>query len=262
MSLQTIINDFIADAPPGELQEVTNNIKAIVDEPIKHELAAALETYNARGNVVLLNGKATIISQHTQSSTQKYVDFSTGKQFNVDVHTMQAIDVEDFDTDYRTADYELLEGKLATYLAQHYPSEAAFTVVPPGFGGEAYTIIINGWKHNPANFYNGSWCSLYTFDGSALRDIDVKLDIHYYEDGNVRLKSHLEPEAVSVGLQGVVTAISKVENDVELEIITKVNGLNETVFKNLRRLLPITRAKIQWGKAMGNYKLGKDVVNE
>jgi capping protein alpha len=28
----------------------------------------------------------------------------------------------------------------------------------------------------------------------------------------------------------------------------------------LRRLMPISRSKIQWGRAIGNYKLGQDVV--
>lgn len=109
------------------------------------------------------------------------------------------------------------------------------------------------------------WKSVYSVDGSGKIDGNVKLDIHYYEDGNVRLDFDEATEFASLGevsASAIVNYINKAENDATLKILEDFTLLNQKYFKNLRRLLPVTKSKINWGKAIGAYRLGSDVVNK
>lgn len=82
--------------------------------------------------------------------------------------------------------------------------------------------------------------------------------MHYFEDGNVRLKTRKEVGIVDAKepllvINKIAMAESKYQEGVNLAFI----GLNEGSFKALRRQLPVTRSKMNWGKSIGNYRLGK-----
>lgn len=87
------------------------------------------------------------------------------------------------------------------------------------------------------------------------------MDVHYYEDGNVRL---LTTHAVDVEVPGggsateVVKAIAKKEKEYQEKLNDAFGLLSEGAFKSLRRQLPITRQKIDWDK-IGSYRLGQQV---
>lgn len=61
-------------------------------------------------------------------------------------------------------------------------------------------------------------------------------------------------EKIAVDL---VAKIAAAEAKYQEEVNHSFVGLNEGPFKALRRQLPVTRSKMNWGKAMGNYRLGK-----
>jgi hypothetical protein len=88
----------------------------------------------------------------------------------------------------------------------------------------------------------------------------VKVDVHYYEDGNVRLLTNKSLAAtVSSGTgSGIVKEISSAEKKYQEELNKGFTGLSEGAFKGLRRQLPVTRQKIEWDKVSG-YRLGQDI---
>lgn len=88
------------------------------------------------------------------------------------------------------------------------------------------------------------------------------MDIHYYEEGNVRLNFSEEISENVSNDKNLVKIIENIEHKLSLKVIESFNELNQRTFKNLRRLLPITRSKINWGNAIGNYRLGSDVINK
>lgn len=57
----------------------------------------------------------------------------------------------------------------------------------------------------------------------------------------------------------VISKIAAVESQYQEDVNDSFVNLNEGSFKALRRQLPVTRAKMNWGTAMGNYRLGKDI---
>jgi hypothetical protein len=88
----------------------------------------------------------------------------------------------------------------------------------------------------------------------------MKVDVHYYEDGNVRLLT-TKPVMASISsgsASTIVREIAVAEKKHQEELNKGFNNLSEGAFKGLRRQLPITRQKIEWDKIAG-YRLGQDI---
>lgn len=164
-------------------------------------------------------------------------------------------------------------------------------------GGEAdrYTIRIVSGKSNAANFWyvifvlrkaayarvtasdlasdssfpcrsspllrSGRLLSTYVYDtSSSTLTGSLKLQIHYYENGNVQLNTSSVstelplPSTISASAtasqkaKAIIQTIKKYETDYQLGIEVTYETLNERAFKNLRRQLPVTRQKVDWDK--------------
>lgn len=110
---------------------------------------------------------------------------------------------------------------------------------------------------------NGRWRSLYLYDpASNTLEGSLKVDVHYYEDGNVRLLTNKASTATvpSSGATGAAIAreISTGERKYQEELNRSFTSLSEGAFKALRRQLPVTRQKIEWDK-VASYRLGQDI---
>lgn len=150
-----------------------------------------------------------------------------------------------------------LHSSLSQYIQEHYPSEVGFGVFPQP--DSTIAIVIVDSRYSPQNFWNGRWRSWYLLDPASGRiSGSIEIDVHYFEDGNVRLKTRKEIGVVDaksplVVVNRIAQAESKYQEDVNRAFV----GLNENEFKALRRQLPVTRSKMNWGKAIGTYRLGK-----
>lgn len=102
---------------------------------------------------------------------------------------------------------------------------------------------------------------MYTYDPSTGKlNGSIKVDVHYYEDGNVRM---LTNKAVAAAIPsgsgaGIAKEISITEKKYQDELNKGFVGLSEGAFKGLRRQLPVTRQKIEWDKVT-SYRLGQDI---
>lgn len=108
---------------------------------------------------------------------------------------------------------------------------------------------------------NGRWRSLYIFSPSeSSLSGSIKVDVHYYEDGNVRLLTTkpVSSSVLSASAPSILREVAISEKKYQEEINKGFNNLSEGAFKGLRRQLPITRQKIEWDKIAG-YRLGQDI---
>jgi capping protein alpha len=85
----------------------------------------------------------------------------------------------------------------------------------------------------------------------------IKVDVHYYEDGNVRLLTKKDVAASVSSASGaeIVKVLAASERKYQEELNRGFTGLSEGAFKSLRRQLPVTRQKIEWDKVT-SYKIG------
>jgi capping protein (actin filament) muscle Z-line, alpha len=122
-------------------------------------------------------------------------------------------------------------------------------------------VCITASKFNESNLWSGRWRSVYRVAFQEEKKVKVsgtmKVNVHYYEKGNIQLNTSKEYGETISGKDDVfadiVAAISKVEGAFQKDIDTACNNLTET-FKGLRRRLPINGTLFNFG-ATGQHNL-------
>lgn len=278
IKLNELVDSLIQSGPPAELKQVSQSLSSLTKgtstSSTNSLIQDSIEQY-AQENIISIDN--IIISKYNKDeNSSKYIDYVNNKLFNVDWQNQKIIDVESYhdNNNKRGSNYDELIQKLSQYGDDYYPSNFAFTVIPES--EDQLRVIIIGQRANHDNFYTGQWKSNYLITEQGIKG-NIDLDIHYFEDGNVRLKfnesinsnnnnnnnsSTLQSGNLINNASRIVNFINEQENATMVKIIEQFNNLNQKSFKNLRRLLPVTRSKINWGSAIGNYRLGSDVINK
>ncbi|VEU22791.1 DEKNAAC103865 [Brettanomyces naardenensis] len=262
-SLQSIIGSMIEDAPPGNSINLQKDLKTILNNDNSRKLIAdKLKQYHLNKDYKLVKLTDTdfgIISKYNQSGL-KYYDPALKLKFDYDFDNLKVIDVEQGGVKC-SEEVEQLNERIRDYALQHYPTFYKGIAVEDGDNENIVYVIIVDENLNDGNFYNGKWQSFYQLNkltGELSGEIIVK--VHYYEDGNVILNTGSHVKESGVGINNIIDVIGKVEDEFEVKLVKKFSKLNDDEFKNLRRQLPINRSKVQWGKAIGNYTVGKEAA--
>ena len=158
---------------------------------------------------------------------------------------------------------------LTTHAREHYPSSSAYAVIPTGAPSSSSTlaILLVSNKYSPSNFWNGRLRTTYLYDvPSSTLTGTLQCDVHYYEDGNVRLQSKktLPPTTIAASSSSssaageIMRTVARVEKGWQEEMNRGFSRLSEGEFKGLRRQLPVTRQKVEWEKVT-SYRAGKEI---
>ncbi|KAK3384466.1 F-actin-capping protein subunit alpha [Lasiosphaeria ovina] len=264
-SNKAIVSSFVEGAPPGELADVVADIKALtISTPsLLSELGPAFQKYNEEqlATVKLPGGsQPVIVSSHSSLGGGRYFDVESSSSFAFDHATQKASSVQSYVLEGAQADLVKSTLKsLSTYVKEHFQN-ATYGVYPIENDSKIAIIIVAN-KYSPNNFWNGRWRSLYIFNPtSGALEGSIKVDVHYYEDGNVRLLT-TKPvnSSVSSGSgASIAKEISGSEKKYQEELNRSFTSLSEGAFKGLRRQLPVTRQKIEWDK-VASYRLGQDI---
>ncbi|KAH6713733.1 F-actin-capping protein-like protein subunit alpha-2 [Leptodontidium sp. MPI-SDFR-AT-0119] len=263
-SLATV-SAFVEGAPPGELADVIADIKALtIDTPaLVSQLGPAFEKYNEEQFATIkLPGSSqhVIVSSHNSLGDGRYYDVESSSSFAFDHSTQKASAVQSYALESSQSDLvKSLSKSLGSHVKEHYPN-ASYGVYPIENDSKVAILVVAN-KYSPNNFWNGRWRSLYIFDpSSSSLSGAIKVDVHYYEDGNVRLLT-TKPVSTSISSASASTIVREItvaEKKYQEEVNKGFNNLSEGAFKGLRRQLPITRQKIEWDKIAG-YRLGQDI---
>ncbi|KAI9691182.1 MAG: F-actin-capping protein subunit alpha [Bathelium mastoideum] len=265
-SSSSAIASFVEAAPPGELQNVVAAIKSLTGEDPKttSSLDPAFERYNEEQfTTVKLPGasESVIVSSYNALGGGRYYDAQSQSSFNFEHGSQKASDVQTHSLESNHADLiKSLLKSVPGQVQEHYPS--ATLGVFPTENDTKIAILIVANKYSPNNFWNGRWRSTYLYNpSSGALDVNIKVDVHYYEDGNVRLLTE-RPASLSLSSSAsaadIVKQIAVTEKKYQEDLNRAFGTLNEGAFKGLRRQLPITRQKIEWDKISG-YRLGQDI---
>jgi len=272
-----IVTGFLLNSPPGEFMEVVTDVRGLLsDEALLN--TSAPQTFRAYNTDQFLEvqapgGNKLLITTEGEVGNGEYLD-PRGNQVVMFDHIRQEVtgsrpasgeidhDVEPF----RSAFDNLAQA----YCNEHYLAGTT-TIYGKKEGGQyVLTMCLSSYKFNPGNYWNGRWRSQWTIKfspggGNMNLSGQVRVNVHYYEDGNVQLTTDT-PKTLSVpggsNAQAVATAainaIKKSEQDYHSKLEISYNTLSETTFKALRRILPITRQKIEWPKIQ-NLKMGNEL---
>lgn len=257
------LSSFIESAPPGELSNVTAAIKSITGNDDVSCLASAYQKYNEEQfTTTKLPGGSefVVVSPYNSLGDNRYYDVSASSSFAFDHVTGKASDVQSHVVESPHADLaKSLLKALTAHAAEHYPA-AALGVYPIESDSKLAIVLVSN-KYSPNNFWNGRWRSAYVVDpASGSLSGSIKVDVHYYEDGNVRMLTEKPVSSANAGTgaQEIVRAVAAAERKYQEDLNRAFASLSEGAFKGLRRQLPITRQKIEWEKISG-YKLGQDI---
>lgn len=150
-----------------------------------------------------------------------------------------------------------LEAEVAAYVSKQYgKGRAAHSVVARG---DAVHVVIAGLNTNLRNYWSGNWRSSWTVTlngGSATVGGSIKALVHYFEDGNVQMESdrtvapsnvsYDDPASLASAALGVIVAgESSAQNGLE----QLYSNMTDETFKDMRRVLPVTRTKFDWSGA-------------
>lgn len=147
-----------------------------------------------------------------------------------------------------------LQSEINKYVSTKYISESSAGSV--FIKDNKIFIVLTGEKENLRNYWSGRWNSTWTIQfesDSCIISGDIKLHAHYFEDGNVQLLStkNIPSKSLSYSTdddlsQSIVSTISTSESTVQKGLEDMYANMNEETFRAMRRLMPITRTKMEW----------------
>jgi len=276
-----IATNFLLHAPPGEFMEVVTDVRALLpSESLLNSTAhATFREYNTEQMVQVNspgNKHQVVITKYGEVADGQFLDPRGKLILNYD-HIKQEV------TGSRAAGGEIdgeleatraaFDAEAQRYTDEHYSPHGTVTVYSKKEGGQHhFTIATSSSKFNPHNFWNGRWRSLWTISykpgGQVTLHGSLKVNVHYYEDGNVQLNTNTTKNATvpAVGdpaslAKEVLKTIAKLEQTFHASLDTSYNTMGETTFKALRRALPITKNKIDWNK-IRTYRMGAEISNK
>lgn len=272
-----IASDFVLHSPPGEFNEVFNDVRVLLsnDALLKEGASGAFSQYN-RDQLTPARVEGSqyccLITDYNDLGGGRFADPRSKQSFKYDHLRKEASDFQPWQPmSSLEGTRAAVEAEVTEYALNHFKHGICSVFSTNIEDSKAIVVCIEDHQFQPKNYWNGRWRSLWTVllaDGGQAEISGVlKVQVHYYEAGNVQLvssKEIKEPVTFSSDEQlakELVRLMDDSESQYQLAIAENYQTMSDTTFKALRRQLPVTRSKIDWNKII-SYNIGKELKTQ
>jgi capping protein alpha len=280
MSTDAIVNYFVQSSPPNEVDFVIGDVLPLSGGN-DSALPGMLQKYNQEHFVRCKvtggdkEGEYVIVCPQGMVDAERFVHPESGEIMAIDHSKREArgtgenITLPDKVAEFRAAIE--VEGK--KYIEGQYRNTktAATSIAVYGKDDGTIHIVISSTNTKLSSFWSGSWRSAVNLNvnsnGNTQMQGKVKLQVHYFEDGNVQLHGTKEKN-VQVNVSSpeetaktVVKAITEWESTYQSNMEEMYVELHTKTFKEMRRFLPKNGQEFDWNpnrhKMVGELGGGK-----
>lgn len=271
-----IASDFILHSPPGEFNEVFNDVRVLLsnDGLLKEGASGAFSQYNKdQLTPVRVQGSnyPCLITDFNDLGGGRFADPRSKQSFRYDHLRKEATEFQSWTSDTSLEPLRsAIEEEVTAYALNHYKHGVCSAFATTTEAGKAIVVCIEDHQYQPKNYWNGRWRSQWTvlISGNQAEVSGLlKVQVHYYEDGNVQLVSSKDvKESISISneetaAKELVKLMETTESEYQAAISENYITMSDTTFKALRRQLPVTRTKIDWNKIV-SYSIGKELKSQ
>jgi len=269
--LAKIARHFLYVTPHGEVHDIVKDLKKIVrpKEIISDEwVINALTEYNKKRFDIMEGDTSKVICCPQAEVTQNHYLHPDKKIVAVVNPVTSKVTKEEDGSHLPLADGRVEEfrsaisGALKNYLSAFYEDGTSPNSVAKGMGSVfaapngMMAVVISYKNLNQNNYWTGGWQSEWSTNiaknGKASLEGRIRLNVHYYEDGNVQLNSNFDEKAeinvtsAEETADAMIATIRDLENDFQKKLDQFYVQMHDSTFKNMRRFLPKTGKKMDW----------------